>query len=267
VRTVGLQHRSAGAEGQDVFDAHLHIVDPRFPIVANMGYLPTPFRVSDYVAVAQPLGICGGAVVSGSFQGFDQTYLLDAIGRLGPTFVGVTQLPVTVSDDEILALAGRGVRALRFNLRRGGSASAAELPTMARRVYELAGWHVELYVDSADLAALLPTLHTLPALCIDHLGLSHAGRRDLLRLVGHGAKVKASGFGRVDFPVADILRAIDAENPSALMFGSDLPSTRAPRPFAASDLDLIIDALGAAGARRVLWENAYEFYGMRRRAA
>ena len=35
----------------------------------------------------------GGAVVSGSFQGFDQSYLLDALDQLGPSFVGVTQLP------------------------------------------------------------------------------------------------------------------------------------------------------------------------------
>ena len=28
-----------------VFDAHLHIVDPRFPLVENNGYLPDPFTV------------------------------------------------------------------------------------------------------------------------------------------------------------------------------------------------------------------------------
>jgi len=41
------------------------------------------------------------AVVSGSFHGFDQSYLLDALALLGPGFVGVTQLPATVTDDEI----------------------------------------------------------------------------------------------------------------------------------------------------------------------
>ena len=25
-----------------VFDAHLHVIDPRFPLVANQGYVPTP---------------------------------------------------------------------------------------------------------------------------------------------------------------------------------------------------------------------------------
>lgn len=30
-----------------VFDAHLHIVDPLFPLVENNGYLPDPFTVDD----------------------------------------------------------------------------------------------------------------------------------------------------------------------------------------------------------------------------
>jgi predicted TIM-barrel fold metal-dependent hydrolase len=44
------------------------------------------------------------------------------------------------------------------------------------------------------------------------------------------------------------------------MFGSDLPSTRAPRPFRDSDIDLIVEALGSDAARRVLWDNALAFY-------
>ena len=29
-----------------IFDAHLHIIDPRFPLVANQGYLPAPFSTA-----------------------------------------------------------------------------------------------------------------------------------------------------------------------------------------------------------------------------
>ena len=57
-----------------VFDAHLHIIDPRFPLVASQGYVPEPFTVEDYRTRTAGLGITGGAVVSGSFQGFDQSY-------------------------------------------------------------------------------------------------------------------------------------------------------------------------------------------------
>ena len=47
---------------------------------------------------------------------------VDALAVLGPTFVGVTQLPADCSDEQILELDRSGVRAVRFNLRRGGLA-------------------------------------------------------------------------------------------------------------------------------------------------
>ena len=30
--------------GRRLFDSHCHIIDPRFPIVANNGYTPRPFH-------------------------------------------------------------------------------------------------------------------------------------------------------------------------------------------------------------------------------
>ncbi|MCF5827148.1 amidohydrolase family protein, partial [Pseudomonas syringae] len=122
------------------------------------------------------------------------------------------------------------------------------------------GWHAELYIDSRELADIETRLHKLPAISIDHLGLSAEGLPSVLRLAERGAKIKACGFGRVDFPVREALRDIYAANPNALMFGSDLPSTRAPRPFQADDVDLLIDALGEHGARQALWDNAAQFY-------
>lgn len=61
-----------------VFDAHLHIVDPRFPLVANQGFVPEPFTCDDYRRRTAGFNVIGGAVVAGSFQGDDQAWLLDA---------------------------------------------------------------------------------------------------------------------------------------------------------------------------------------------
>ncbi|GJN95251.1 hypothetical protein NJB1907f44_31280 [Mycobacterium marinum] len=58
-----------------LFDAHFHIIDPSFPLIGNEGYFPPAFTIGDYRARTAGLGIRGGAVVSGSFQGFDQGYL------------------------------------------------------------------------------------------------------------------------------------------------------------------------------------------------
>ncbi len=246
-----------------IFDSHLHIVDERFPLVPNNGYLPERFACADYLERTRHLNLVGGAVVSGSFQAFDQTYLLDALHKLGPSFVGVTQLPATVTDSELLALDKAGVRALRFNLKRGGSETVKHLESFANRVHELVGWHVELYVDSADLPDLHHILVRLPAVSIDHLGLSREGFATLLALVERGIRVKATGFGRVNFPVQAALRDICAANPNALMFGTDLPSTRAPRPYSDDDLTLIVDALGEKMAQHVLHDNAVAFYRLK----
>lgn len=243
-----------------VFDSHLHIIDNRFPLVANNGYLPNEFTSNDYLERMKLYDLCGGAVVSGSFQGFDQRYLVNALEKLGPSFVGVTQLPVTVSDDEIIQLNHTGVRAVRFNLKRGGSAEVIHLSSMAQRVYELVGWHVELYVDSKDLPDLYDTLIALPSVSIDHLGLSQSGLGLLTKLAEKGVKVKATGFGRVDFDVKSVIPDLYSANPASLMFGTDLPSTRAPIPYSNDDFLLVVDALGEIGAIDVLSQNAIDFY-------
>ena len=243
-----------------LFDSHFHIIDRRFPLTPNQGYLPDDLTCADYRAQTAQYDLRGGAIVSGSFQAFDQSYLLDALHTLGPLFVGVTQLPAATTDQEILDLDGAGVRALRFNLKRGGSEDVRQLDAMARRVHELAGWHVELYVDSKELGGLFDMLVGLPAVSIDHLGLAGEGFGTLLKLAERGVRVKATGFGRVDFDVPTALRELYAANPQALMFGTDLPSTRAPRPYCDEDFLLVMETLGDDAARAVFYDNAARCY-------
>ena len=245
----------------DIFDSHLHIVDPQHPLIENDGYVPDPFTVEDYLARIDGLGIAGGAVVSGSFQGFDQGYLVEALNKLGPTFVGVTQIPADTTDSRILDLDRAGVRALRFNVARGGPATVDDLDRLARRVHDLAGWHSELYIDARSIDEdLVRIIGDLPAVSIDHLGMHGDGLESLLCLVGRGVKVKATGFGRVELDPATAVRAIMDVDPSALMVGTDLPSTRSPRPFADEDFDLIRDVLSPSEVSAVFWDNAAEFY-------
>jgi predicted TIM-barrel fold metal-dependent hydrolase len=244
------------------FDSHFHIIDPRFPLVANNNFLPSWFTVNQYHERLKKFNVLGGAVVSGSFQGFDQTYLIAALRALGPTFVGVTQLPFTVLDEEILELDTAGVRALRFNLKRGGTLEPKMIESLAHRVYEIAGWHIELHIEARDLPELADCLINLPAVSIDHLGLTKAGFSTLLFLIEQGVKIKATGFGRVDFNIPQALKEISQANPDALMFGSDLPSTRAQRPFQNSDLTVIRESLGSQMAEKVLYLNALTFYRM-----
>lgn len=250
-----------------IFDSHFHIIDPRFPLSPNDGYLPEPFTCADYLRRMEGVALAGGAVVSGSFQGFDQGYLEAALAELGPRFVGVTQLPAGATDEEILALDAAGVRAVRFNLRRGGSEALEKLETLAWRVHRLARWHVELYVDARELPPLAGRLVRLPAVSIDHLGLSREGFPTLLRLAERGVRVKATGFGRGDLDVPRALRDLCAANPDGVMFGTDLPSTRAPVPYRDEDLRRVQDALDEGQARKVLCDNALAFYRPRAAAS
>ncbi len=108
--------------------------------------------------------------------------------------MGVTHLDPDATDEDILELDRAGCAA-------SGSTFGAAPPTcsphdagparvragrLARRVL----------LDATLLLSLEPVFAKLPAVSIDHLGMSTRGLRYLLNLVDRGAKVKATGFGR-----------------------------------------------------------------------
>lgn len=245
-----------------IFDAHFHIIDPAFPLFENNGYLPPPFTIEDYITHTKDPGleITGGAIVSGSFQGFGQTYLIEALAKLEENFFGVANISVDVKRNELKRLNDAGVTAVRFNLKRGGSAAAEHLVPLSNRLYDEFGWHTELYADSKDLPGLKSKLSQIPLFSIDHLGLSKAGLTDVYRWVEKGMKVKATGFGRIDFDPLPVIKKIYEINPDALMFGTDLPSTRAKIPFSVRDLELIHQNFSEEAQKKILFQNAHDFY-------
>ncbi|HRH76294.1 MAG TPA: hypothetical protein PK129_03020 [Cellvibrionaceae bacterium] len=62
-----------------VFDSHFHIIDKQFPLIPNQGFVPEEFTCADYRSAMGEYNLMGGALVSGSFQGFDQDYLIAAL--------------------------------------------------------------------------------------------------------------------------------------------------------------------------------------------
>ncbi|KZY36428.1 MULTISPECIES: amidohydrolase family protein [unclassified Oleiphilus] len=246
-----------------VFDAHFHIIDSRFPLVSNHGFLPDDFDVEQYLERVSLLNIKSGVVVSGSFQAFDQSYLLSALALLNSrsnNFVGVTQVPHDISDGELLKLDAAGVRGVRFNLFRGGSERVGYLCYFAQRVYDLCGWHIELYISSEGLYHLQDLIKNLPKVCIDHMGMEKSSFPVVDDLLRHGVYVKVCGFGRVDFDPIKRLQEMVLINPNALMFGTDLPSTRALRPFRNEDLSLIKGIFSSDSYQNITWHNGRRFY-------
>jgi len=251
---------ATAVKADEIFDSHLHIIDPRYPIIANQGYTPPAYTLDQYLRDARPLGVTAGAIVSGSFHGNDQSYLRALLPQLGPRWVGVTQIGPNTPDEEIASLASIGVRATRFNVYRGRVDSVDEIMSLAQRVHSIGKWHAEMYADAAALRPHVAKLSKLPQLVIDHMGMTEAGLPVILDLVDAGARIKATGFGRVMMDVPKVLEAIAKRNPNALMFGTDLPSTRAKRPFEPADITLLKKVLSPELARKALWSNAIETY-------
>lgn len=245
-----------------LFDAHFHVIDKRFPISENNGFIPDSFTAEDYLARMSEYRLLGGAIVSGSFQEYDYSYLTDALSVLGDNFVGVINVRSDISEQDILTLNKMGVRGIRINLKRGGQEALANLPNLAAKIYEIAQWHVELYADSRDLCELMGVISTLPSVSLDHLGLSEEGFKYVVKLIDLGAYIKATGFGRLDFSAKAAIINLYSLNPKRLIFGTDLPSTRAYIPYSDDDFNLVVDTLGESGARDVLSLNALRFYRM-----
>jgi predicted TIM-barrel fold metal-dependent hydrolase len=154
--------------------------------------------------------------------------------------------------------------AVRFNLKRGGSEGKKYMVRLSNLLYDQFGWRTELYVDSKELKELDPILSQIPKFSIDHLGLSKEGLTNLYYWAEKGVKIKATGFGRIDFDPIPVMKKICKINPTALMFGTDLPSTRAPVPFHRNDIDLIKAHFSEREQENIFYKNATAWYNRNR---
>lgn len=280
------------------FDSHFHIIDHAYPVVANQGYLPPNYTCNDYLKQIESeitttaginLALAGGAVVSGSFQLYDQSYLVAALKQLGPSFVGVTQLPQDVSEEELDRLHAAGVRAIRFNINRGVMSSTQAVAdssittqldsvfSFAQRLYQLHRWHAEFYIDSQlfiQVPHYFEVLHRLAELqpiVIDHVAMSYVSFHRLADLYRSCPQVyvKVTGFGRISFTKTELqesLQTLIDIDPKRVMFGTDLPSTRAKEPFSVQDVLWLQDCFGREATddhelwTRLMCSNAYDLY-------
>ena len=75
-------------------------------------------------------------------------------------------------------------------------------------------------------------------------------------------KIKATGFGRLDFKPIPVLKNIYELNPISLMFGTDLPSTRVDKEkvFSRSHIDLMLNNFSEEELKNIIYNNAYNWY-------
>jgi D-galactarolactone isomerase len=260
-------------------DCHHHVSDPRFPKAD--GSVGTPATVADYRQFKRRLGVSRSIVIAASPYGDDNRGLVDALRQLGGDAArGVALVYPEVSDGQLDALHGAGVRGMRVYLNKGRALTTDDVRGLAARAAQR-GWHLQFVGDRhAELvAAWEKTLAGLPCrVVIDHLGyapqpagLASATAQTLLRLLERGhTYVKLSGvyiqsqagypdYGDVDALAAALVKAA----PERMLWGTDWPHPGAtPRkPDGARLFDQLARwAPMAATRRRILVENPDALY-------
>jgi D-galactarolactone isomerase len=271
-------HAPAGA-----WDSHIHILDPRFPTVADAVYQPPVATVEDYRAVQCRLGLQRVLVIQSSTHGTDHTCLLDAIAQFGAGARGVGMVKAEVNAAELLRLTEGGVRGARCLMTPGGVLSWQDVPRLATRIQEF-GWHTNLQMRGNTLPERFETIAALPGkVVIDHMGLfsrpvapDHPEVRTLLRLLDTGRVwVKLSApygggiMGPPPFTAAwPLARALVRHAPERLVWGSDWPNTfmtqvyKLPPGDPALLLDLLLEwADDDATRHRILVDNPEALFG------
>ena len=259
-------------------DTHAHVVSESadYIMVPSRIYTPPPAPEAKYLAMLAATGCTRGVLVQISVYGTDNRYLLEVLGR-NPNLRGVAVVGPEVTDRELEALHGAGVRGLRINVSfPGGGLSFDAMEVLARRIAPL-GWHMQFLCDGRDLPELFPRMSRLPCPgVLDHmghmpaaLGLKHPAFLAMRELVvEHGWWVKLSGAYRLsdDYDgfrsVTPIAQALIAAAPDRMLWGSDWPHVAMVRmPDTGALRNLLKDwAPDAAVRDRILVDNPARLY-------
>ena len=222
-------------------DCHVHVIGPkaRFPLIKTRSYTPMDAPTAALAAMLKRSGLDRVVLVQPSFYGIDNACLRDCLAAL-PNSRAVAVLPADVPGAALDDMHRRGVRGLRVNIATAGTASLDVMSDDIAAAAKLAarnGWHVQIFVPSAVLAPLAPTLRALPvATVVDHFGLIAPDADDealatLVALLDSGKTwVKISAPYRIAADVADpridvLARRLCAANPDRVVWGSDWPHT------------------------------------------
>lgn len=273
------------ADSPGHIDAHAHVwtSDVRnYPIAAGyriQDMKPASFTPDDLLAHARPCGVSRVVLIQMSYYRFDNTYMLDAIGRHPGVFSGVGIVDPDRPDvmQQMRALKQRGVRGFRIQPR-------PDPETWMNAPGTEAMWRCGAEEGLAMCPLINPdALPAIDRLCgrfpdtpvvIDHFARIGADGEirpsDLDRLCAISAHRKAhlkiSAFyalGRKRPPYTDLLpmvrRLLDAFGPRRLMWGSDSPYQVQGLHSYEKSLQLIrdhLDKVSPADRRWLLGETA-----------
>ena len=218
-------------------DCHAHVMRRDAPLAPDRHSAPKrDCSVEEYLALLDAHGISHGVLTAPSFYGTDNSLLLDALDRAAGRLRGTVIVAPEVDRVALQAMAARGAVGIRLNWFRRAAlpdVASADHRRLFAAVREL-GWHVEIYLEGASLAQVLPRIRESGArVVVDHFGspdpargVACAGFRRVLEGVRAGdtfVKLSASyRQGGVDCQgYVDAL--LDAGGPTQLVWASDWP--------------------------------------------
>ncbi|KAJ5901722.1 Amidohydrolase 2 [Penicillium taxi] len=160
------------------WDSHMHVVEPeQFPISKTAAYQPSAHTLAEALEFESTVGVENLVFVQPSIYGTDNSCLLAALSKLGPSRGrGVVVVdPATIQQNTLKEWHALGVRGLRVNLQSVGKVmEKAELEETLRQHAEIArplNWIIELYLPLKQvpmLESIVPHLDV--TVCIDHFG-------------------------------------------------------------------------------------------------
>ncbi|KAL2822356.1 hypothetical protein BDW59DRAFT_103293 [Aspergillus cavernicola] len=160
------------------WDSHMHVVEPRYPVVANAAYNPAaPHTIDDAVSFESSLGIENVVLVQPSIYGFDNSCLLDALRQIGPSRGrGVVVIdPANTNNKTLKEWHSLGVRGVRVNFKSAGKVPSRNelqrtLSEQAQLISPL-GWMIQIHTAMDTIPMLEEIIPRLGIkVCIDHFG-------------------------------------------------------------------------------------------------
>lgn len=252
-------------------DTHFHVFKSGWA-AAGARYMPQYCAaLSDWMQLAQSLGIRRGVLVQPSFLGTDNQQLLQALAACPKALRGVAVVSPTISQTEIEALHSSGVRGIRINL----AGLSHDIPewSQAKALWqslEAMGWHLEIHTDQGGLPRVLAQLPTHLPLVVDHMGKPMSSRHQddsfqaLIRRRGsQKVFVKLSAAYRLGglTPRKIVQVWLQELGVGALLWGSDWPCTNHERLANYAELfNALTDWIGSDHRQQVLTANPDQLY-------
>jgi len=223
-------------------DAHCHIFGPvdRYPYADTRSYTPPEAPLSAFRALHGRIGVERAVIVNATPYGRDNTVVLDAIAQSGGRYRGIANVDDRMTRRELDMLASGGIDGCRFTFlsRLGGRPDMSAFDRIITRIVPF-GWHVDLYLEAAQLDEMAPHLEALPVpYVIDHMGVIDASAglqqpafQKLLSLLRRDEKcwVKITGPERISRsgpPFHDAVpyaRVLIETAPHRVLWGTDWP--------------------------------------------